>query len=416
MNTSFANPTINESRQAGLDVLRPTSAQLERGLALHQAALVVESYGFSCFASPDHAVIRALIEEGAEAGEITRQHVRMIMTRMADDPAERAGFAEAWRAAGVTCVFRNSGEEGNDIPRLLERLAYNTYVTDRLPDLMLRTTTPADIERAKREGRHCFYMTTNGVPLTMRQLNVQDELGHIRIFAQLGVKMMHLTYNRRNPIGDGCAEPRDGGLSDFGRAVVREMNRAGVIVDGAHSSNQTCIDMAAASDVPVVVSHSTCHALNAHCRAKTDAVFKAVADTGGYVGICCIPAFLGGTGDIAAFLDHIDYAVKLVGAEHVAIGTDVSAHTFVKDRSEPAEPMPPMPRRRRTWENFWPENDALFDKRWKEPRMQQSLAWTNYPLFTVGMVQRGYSEDQIRAILGGNVMRVAKAADERSGR
>jgi membrane dipeptidase len=330
-----------------------------------------------------------------------------MMTRMADDAAEREDFIEAWEAAGVIAVLRNSGEEGNRIDRLIERLAHNTYVTDRMPQFMARAARPADILRAKQEGKRCFYLTTNGVPLHMRQDSVEHDMRHIRILFQLGVRMMHLTYNRRNLIGDGCAEPVDGGLSDFGRAVVREMNRVGVIVDGAHSSLKTCMDMAKISEKPVVVSHSTCMALNTHCRAKTDEVIKAVADTDGFMGICCIPAFLGGSGDISALLDHIDHAVRLVGARHVAIGTDVGARSRAFDAA--SGDAPATPPGRSAWENFWPVGDALFDERWHDPRMGQSLAWTNFPLFTVGMAQRGYRDEQIAAILGGNVMRVAEA-------
>jgi len=414
MSQTYRNPQIAEARQAAMDVLQPSPAELERGMAVHEDALVIESYGFSAFAAPDAAALQRLVDQGADPREFQKQHVEMVMTRMADDPDERDDFAEAWRAAGVTCVLRNSGEEGNAIPQMLDRLAYNTYVTDHLPDLMSRAITPEDIEQAKRDGKHCFYLTTNGVPLPLQFHDTAQELYYIRIFFKLGVRMMHLTYNRRNPIGDGCAETNDGGLSDFGVEVVREMNRVGVIVDGAHSSNGTCLDMCRASDVPVVVSHSTCAALNAHCRAKTDEVFKAVAETGGYVGICCIPAFLGGTGDVSAFLDHIDHAVKLVGAEHVAIGTDLSAHSRANDQQNAR--MPKLPGRRPRWEGYWRSDDPLIsDPKWWEPKLVQSMAWTNFPLFTVGMLQRGYAEKDIHAILGGNVLRVAKAVYARRG-
>lgn len=407
MNTIFVNPAINHARQIGLDVLKPSDAQLQRGLELHDASLVIDSYGFSAMAAADAAALRALVDDKVDTDVFRRRQVDMVMTRMADHPDEAADFAEAWRAAGVTCVLRNSGEEGNAVAQLVERLAHNTYVTDRLPDVMLRATEPAHIEQAKREGKHCFYFTTNGVPLPLQFRNTAHELSWIRIFAQLGVRMMHLTYNRRNPIGDGCAEVNDGGLSDLGIEAVREMNRCGVIVDGAHSSNQTCIDMAKASDVPVVISHAICDAVRQHCRAKTDEAIKAVADTGGFIGIACMPAFVGGSGDINALLDHIDHVVQLVGAEHVTIGTDRACESRGYQANQAVEPAAPPTRR---FENFWPPNDPLLDpKQFNDERMVESLAWTNFPLFTVGMAQRGYTDDAITAILGGNVMRVAKA-------
>ena len=115
-------------------------------------------------------------------------------------------------------------------------------------------------------------------------------MGLLKIFYQLGIRMMHLTYNRRNMIGDGCAEESNAGLSDFGRAVVKEMNRLGIIVDVAHSGEKTSLEAARLSDRPVVASHSGARALNDHFRCKSDELIKAICDTGGYIGVCCIRA------------------------------------------------------------------------------------------------------------------------------
>ena len=214
--------------------------------------------------------------------------------------------------------------------------------------------------------------------------------------------MMHLTYNRRNPIGDGCAEKANGGLSDFGRAVVKEMNRVGVIVDIAHSGWQTSLEAAQVSTKPMVASHTTVTSLHKHIRSKPDNVIRAIADTGGYIGICCIPRFLGGTGDIVAMMKHIDYVVKTFGSDHVAIGTDVAY--FSGYGSEENKKIPAVRKQRADWEALWPE-DTYVETR----EMERSMAWTNWPLFTVGMVQMGYSDMVIQKILAGNIMRVAKA-------
>ena len=130
-------------------------------------------------------------------------------------------------------------------------------------------------------------------------------------------------------------------------------------------------------------------------------MIRAIADSGGYMGICCISRFLRGTGDIAAFLDHIAYAVKTFGARHVAIGTDVAYVS--QDSSNQASQLPKRPRTRAPFRSLWPADDFRETK-----EMTASLAWTNWPLFTVGMVQRGISDEDIRLILGENVMRVAK--------
>jgi membrane dipeptidase len=405
------NPDILPARETALAVLRPTEAELEHGLELHAHATVVDTYGFSAMAAPDPQRIQWGIDQNLDPAALKRLRIESMMTRMADDPRQRALFAEAWRASGVTCVIRNSGEEGNRIERLIERLAHNTYVVDQLPELMLRATSPREIAQAKSTGRHSFVFTTNGVPLPGHDQSVAEELSGIRLFFQLGVRMMHLTYNRRNRIGDGCAEPRDGGLSDFGRAVVAEMNRTGIIADVAHSSQQTALDAAACSERPIVASHTTCSALNAHCRAKSDQVMRAIADTGGLIGICCIPAFLGRSGDIQAFLDHIQHAVRTAGIDHVGIGTDTTVRLPDDNDAPPSPQAPPTPA---IFESLWPPRDPITVAQWRQPRMIQSLAWTNWPLFTVGLVQRGLSDNDILKILGGNILRVmAATAPER---
>ena len=215
--------------------------------------------------------------------------------------------------------------------------------------------------------------------------------------------MLHVTYNRRNLLGDGCAEQANGGLSDLGRAAIAEMNRVGVIVDVAHSGWRTSLEAAKASRRPMVASHSAAAAVNKHVRAKPDDVIEAIAGTGGYVGICCIPEFLGRGRDLNAMLDHIDHVVKRFGPSHVAIGTDIS---YVSSYSEAANRRAPKrPPARTRYEYFWPPGSLGGGG-------HDSLSWSNWPMFTVGLVMRGHTDDAIRQILGGNVLRVARAALE----
>ncbi|MCI0465240.1 MAG: dipeptidase [Gemmataceae bacterium] len=395
------NEAIQQAREAALKVLKPTSRELEYGLKLHADALVFDTYGFAPRAAVDGETLGKAVEAGASEAELQDLREEMSMTRCATDPAERAEFEQAWKAAGVTCIFQNAGEEGQDPLRLLKRLARFTYVTDMLRDFVRRAATPEDILTAKKEGRHCLYLTGNGVPLAQQWVSVEEELRYIRVFFQLGIRMMHLTYNRRNVLGDGCAEPANGGLSDLGRAAIAEMNRVGVIVDVAHSGWQTSLEAAKASARPVVASHTGCAAVHRHIRCKPDEVLRAIADTEGLVGSCCIPSFLGG--GITALLDHIDYIVRKFGVDYVGIGTDVAYSSRAVAREE--KRVPPRHRTRTRYEALWPK-DALVPL----PRHQLSLAWTNWPLFTVGLVQRGYPEKDIRKILGDNMLRVARAA------
>ena len=399
------NDRILNDRQAALALLSPSNRDLEHGLRLHAESVVVDSYAFAPRAAIDGAAYQAEAERGASPERLTDLREEMMMTRMATDAVERAEFLAAFHASGVTCIFQNAGEEGNDPLRLLKRLARFTYATDRMRDVMPKALGPDDVSGAKEAGRVCLALTTNGVPLPQEWESVGDELRFIRLFRQLGIRMMHLTYNRRNPLGDGCGEPHDGGLSDFGRAAIAEMNRQGVIVDVAHSGWKTSLDAARASRRPMVASHTSCVALHDYIRAKPDETIRAICDTGGLIGIYCIPRFLGGKGDLNALLDHIDYAVKKFGAEHVAIGTDI-AYVSRHDAAERAKIKSVAGRSRSAearWEHLWPKDER------QGPTDPASLAWTNWPLFTVGLVQRGHDDDAIRKIIGENMLRVWRA-------
>jgi membrane dipeptidase len=403
--THDLTPQIAEARAVALATLKPSTRELERGLRLHAESVVFDTYGFSPRSSVDGAALAREIDAGASDLELNDLREEMTMTRCVTDPVQQQEYRDAWRASGVTCVFQNAGEEGQDPLVLLKRLARFTYVTDMLRDFVFKAAVPADVEAAKLQGRHCLYLTGNGVPLTQQWVSVEDELRYVRVFFQLGIRMMHLTYQRRNMIGDGSGEPTDAGLSDFGRAVIAEMNRVGVIPDCAHSGWQTSLEAAKASSKPVVASHTVCAALDArpHARSKPDAVIRAICDTGGMVGICCIPQFLRGPGDIGMLLNHIDHVARTFGVDHVGIGTDV-AHSAADSAREQAR-VPAVRRTRTDFRTLWQPDEFTVTA-----TMTQSVAWTNWPLFTVGLVQRGYTDDDVRKIIGGNMLRVCRAS------
>lgn len=401
--TQRLNPSIQQMRDVALNILKPSPKELERGLRLHAESIVFDSYGFSPRAAIDGAALAAAIESGASDIELEDLREEMSMTRYIHETAQRQEYRDAWRSSGVTCIFQNAGQEGQSPLRLMKRLARFTYATDMLRNFVSKAAVPDDIVEAKRQGRHCLYLTGNGVPLAQQWISVPDELRYVRVFYQLGIRMMHLTYQRRNMIGDGCGEKSDAGLSDFGHRAIAEMNRIGVIPDCAHSGWKTSLESAQSSEKPVVASHTVCTALdsNPHARSKPDNVIRAIADSGGYIGICCIPRFLRGNGDIGALLDHIGYVAKKFGADRVAIGTDVaySSQNSAAERKK----VPRLRRSRTQFRSLWPADTFQTTR-----QMSDSVGWTNWPLFTVGLVQRGHSDEDIRKIIGGNVMRVAR--------
>ena len=151
----------------------------------------------------------------------------------------------------------------------------------------------------------------------------------------------------------------------------------------------------------MVASHSGTGKLSTHYRTKCDEVIEAIKKTNGYVGVCTICNFLQGTMDIRAFLDHIEYIARTFGADHVAIGTDRS--TILA----PVETAETMPLNRPIWEKYWSPAKGPGDSDVTQEQFH-SLAWTNWPLFTVGLVQRGFSDAEIQKIIGGNVLRVCR--------
>ena len=225
---------IKNYQEVAIKLLKPTKKQLAHGLELHQNSVVFDAYGFAPTAALDGNAMRKAIEEGASSSEIKDLSEDMLMTRYVENPAQNKEFREYFDASGVTCIFQNAGEEEESVQKIEKRMAHFTYVCDIMKDFVRKAVTPEDVINAKRQNKHCLYFSSNAVPLTKQWVSVEEELQFIKIFFQFGCRMMHLTYNRRNMIGDGCGETTNAGLSDFGKAVVSEMNRVGVIVDVAH--------------------------------------------------------------------------------------------------------------------------------------------------------------------------------------
>jgi len=397
---------MQKARDCALHLLKPSAKDLEHGLDLHRNSVVVDTYGFGPNVAIDADRLLAEIAGGASSAEFKDMYEDMIMTGAVNNAREQAEFKMAWDESGVTGAFRNAGEEGQGALNLLKRFAHFTYVCDHLRDFTPKAVHPDDIIAAKKATRHCYVLTCNGVPLTEQWKTVEEELTYLAIFFELGCRMMHLTYNRRNMLGDGCGEPANAGLSDFGRRAIAEMNRLGLIVDVAHSGWRTSLEAARSSTRPIVASHTTCYALQHCCRSKPDEVIRAIVDGGGLIGICAVSAFLGGDGTIRALLDHIDYAVKTFGVDHVAIGTDLPYASSMAETN--ANRLPNLPHRRSPFEQLWPKDDPLFMPEWQLEHQRLSLDWINWPMYTVGLVQRGYADADIQKIIGGNMLRVAR--------
>lgn len=214
-------------------------------------------------------------------------------------------------AANCTCSI------WHDFRTTMANIAQWKRWLDEHADLITQVHTAADIERAKREGRVGIilgFQNTSGI---------EDDIANLVLFRDLGVRVMQLTYNTQNLVGSGCWESRDGGLSDFGRDVVAEMNRLGILIDLSHVGPKTSDDTIRASKVPVAYTHC-CPMLKQHARNKTDEQLRTIAAAGGFVGFASYTPFLP-KGDDTTLDDCVaamGYLIDLVGEESVGIGTD----------------------------------------------------------------------------------------------
>ena len=185
-------------------------------------------------------------------------------------------------------------------------------------DLLLQVRNTDDIHRAKRENR-------TGIILGLQNVTAfEDRLEYVQLFKDVGVGIAQMAYNTQNFVGTGGYESRDAGLSDYGRDVVTEMNRVGIMCDLSHVGPETSKDVILASGKPVCYSHCLPAGLKEHPRNKSDEQFKFLADHGGFIGVTVFPPFLqkGTESTVDDYIDAIDYVIEVAGEDCVGVGTD----------------------------------------------------------------------------------------------
>jgi membrane dipeptidase len=303
-----------------------------------------------------------------------------------------AGFAYAgpgdvdlldhWRSAGINYLSINVGYDPVPWSTTIRAIADYTKGIEARPDMVL-CSTMSQVLAAWQSGQMALTFDIEG----MGSLN--GDVSMVQLYYRLGVRQMLIAYNLNNDAGGGCHD-QDKGLTDFGRAVVREMNRVGMVVDCAHSGIRSGLEAMKLSAKPCIFSHANARALHNHERNITDEQLKAVAATGGVVGVNGYSAFLGdGAATVESLVAHIDYMAKLVGAEHVGIGLD-------------CDPSPNGPELDQTTSaKYWPARQ--YPASVKDDFLPPSIL----PQVSQQLRSMGYKESNIRAIMSGNFMRVA---------
>ena len=302
-----------------------------------------------------------------------------------------AADLQKFRDSGINIFHIAVGTGGRDayVGTLKFIAAWNSFLSNHDQHLM-RVDSPSDLDRVKGSGKV-------GVLLGVQNSEHFQSVDDVDLFHGLGQRVSQLTYNRRNLIGNGATERRDEGLSDYGVSIVERMNKVAMTVDVSHCGDRTTLDAFEVSKKPVLITHSNCRALvPGHPRLKTDEAIKKMAATGGVMGITGVRMFVKADEPttIEHALDHFDHVVKLVGVEHVGVGSDMDLDGY---DDMPAEENKKL---RASYKDSYGFREKLDIEGLNHPQRMFDL--------TEGLIRRKYSDDNIQGILGGNFARALK--------
>lgn len=264
---------------------------------------------------------------------------------------------------------------------------YENYLYFEMSPKVKPVESVDDLLAARREGRLGVFFGLQSASC------LEADRKRVRILHKLGLRVLQLTYMERNLIGDGCLEPENRGLTHYGIQVVRDCNRVGVIVDCSHVGIQTTLDAAHHSSKPIVVSHTAVRAIADNPRCVTDEMMRAVAGKGGTIGITPYAPFIrtDRTPTLDDYIDHFDYAINLIGEDHVTVATDMfDGKTKVN------------------WATPWYYPEITKGAGYSTRRVPGFARKSNLVDLVEGFLRRGWGRERIAKILGGNFLRVAR--------
>lgn len=270
----------------------------------------------------------------------------------------------------------------------------NSMIAER-PDLFIRIDSADDFAKLKGSGRIGILLGAQNSDHFVRPDSRGDMLATVDEFFMYGQRVSQLTYNSQNWFASGSTERVDGGISDLGASLIERMNKVGMAVDTSHCGDKTTLDALALSKKPALVTHSNARALaNNHPRCKPDEVIRAVGKAGSVMGITGVRMFVKGNEPttVEDFFNHIDYVAKMIGVEHVGIGSDSDLQGY--------DDMPPdeYKRLKDSYKGSYGFRDKIDIEGIDHPKRMFDV--------TEGLIRRKYSDDQIIGILGGNFQRV----------
>ena len=328
--------------------------------------------------------------------EASRLHQDAIVIDGTCPLLRRKEFVDWYIEGGVTACSPTVGSTATAEETLRNLGSWHRFIGTR-KDLTL-VETADDILAAKAQKKLGLVFHFQGAD------PIENDLDLVEAYRALGVRMVQLTYNIRNRIGDGCEEAANAGLSKFGRDLVSRLNETRVIVDGSHTGERTTLEAIEASTRPFVFSHANAKAVHACPRNITDEQIRAAATTGGLIGINGFPAFVGTSPRPTTedFLRHLDHVANVAGIDHVALAIDYYEGMHpVADETE-AQKMYKQQLAVRRWSaEVYPPPPHYYPSGMATPK--------ELPNLTAALLAHGYSADETRKIIGGNWLRVMRA-------
>jgi membrane dipeptidase len=268
-------------------------------------------------------------------------------------------------------------------------------------EFLIPAVRTEDIHRAHREGKLAWIASMEGAAM------IENELDRIEVLYGFGVRLLGITYSEANALGSGLKEPRDGGLTVFGRKAVERMNKVGMLIDCSHCGDQTTLDTIDVSDHPIILSHIGARALWDSNRLAPDEVLVACAQKGGVIGIEAAPhttlTYNRRTHNLEAFMEHFEYVKGLVGIDHVGFGPDSIFgdhvglhHTYAANLSIQEAHGGTLKKRQEKGMDY---EEVEYVEGIENPveGSKNILRW---------LVKHGYSDEDVRKVMGGNALRL----------
>jgi membrane dipeptidase len=359
-----------EIDRIGERVVKLSQKDEERAMRLHRESIVIDFHLHDTIMPEDLKDFETLARSGRPA----------------------VGY-EGIKKSGLTGFLRgfggSMGRRSSPAPWQLNDIIWDLGIRqadlDHHPEVGIRGFSAKDIRKAKETGR------TAMIPHVENAQIIDNDIDRVDMLYGLGLRCLGLSYNSRTTVADGCTERTDGGLSSFGFKVIERMNRLGMLIDLSHSSDIAAKETIEASKVPCALTHTFARGLFNSPRGRSDDLLKLLAERGGVIGVAAVANLMSGKEVQTVFdvIDQVDYLVKLVGVDHVAIGTDamfgdhVGMHKLMRGVMDMMKALRELP----------------------APYVEYIENPGEWPNLTRALVARGYPDEAVKKIIGENVLK-----------